>query len=88
MKRLDITSLILQVSKSESVIRYLSHFPFKTSVKIQSTNQLPNKPVKKRRTYSSTPNNRADPNKRAGRKFQSLLMQIKGKMDTFCGSKH
>ena len=34
--------------------------------------------------YSSTPNNRADPNKRAGRKFQSLLIKVKGQMDTHC----
>ena len=36
--------------------------------------------------YSSAPNNRADPNKRAGRKFQSLLMKVKGQMDTYCCS--
>ena len=34
--------------------------------------------------YSSAPNNRADPNKRAGRKFQALLMDVKGQMDTYC----
>ena len=38
--------------------------------------------------YSSTPNNRADPNKRAGRKFQSLLLNAKAQMDIFCCSEY
>ena len=38
--------------------------------------------------YSGAPNNRADPNKRGGRKFQSLLIVVKDQMDTYCCSEY
>ena len=41
-----------------------------------------------KRMYSSAPNNRADRNKRAGRKIQSIIINYKGRKNTKCCSEY